>query len=223
MSKYLEEIYKYIKITNHNYWHKNDNDNDKIYKNLEIDDTSLIKSARPLQIDNKELRLNILLYIKQYKNIYYKYTNKDKFNSDLYNSYINDDSFDDSLTAYDDDDSNIRIFDKYIIKYIKKRNDIITYLQCKNKNVILHTVLDNLKNINNGETFDILFIIDMPERDILSYCLNILNNSGDMGLLKTIIFSMILNINNNNTRIKIESDSKDTIEHPFVVLENYIT
>ena len=98
----------------------------------------------------KKLRINILLYIKQCKNTYFKYTNKDKFNQDLYESFINDDHFDGGDTAFDDED-NIRIFDKYILEYVKSRGEIITYLQCKNKTVNVKTKLDELRDFRSSD------------------------------------------------------------------------
>jgi hypothetical protein len=227
MYKYLDKLFENIKIYNYNYWNDNNKSN-KIYKNLEldsdIDNISLYldNKIKPIDVCDKKLRLNILLYIKQYKNTYYKYTNKEKFNIDLYNSFINDENFDDSLTAYDDDEPNIRIFDKYILEYIKKRNDIITYLQCKDKGVILHDTLESLNDLKKSNTYDMLFIIDMNERDLLSYCLEILSKVNNISLLKTLIFSMIIKYDGNHIRIKIDTSSKNKNYHPYLILEKYI-
>lgn len=226
MYKYLDRLFENIKIYNYNYWNDTNKSN-KIYKNINLEDNDddvsmyLHNSIKATNTDDKNLRLNTLLYIKQYKNTYYKYTNKEKFNIDLYNSYINDDNFDDTLTAYDDDEPDVRIFDKYILEYIKKRNDIITYLQCKNKELVLHTSLETLKNIKNSETFDILFTIDLNERDLLSYCLDVLNKTNN-GLLKSLVFSMILKYENDYIRIKIDTTSKNKNCHPYFILERFI-
>lgn len=221
MFKSFTKFYEDIKIYTYNMW-VGCNDQKKIYPNMVIDDDYL--NTKPMEIspdDEKNLRINTLLYIKQYKNTYYKYTNKEKFNADLYDRFIDNENFDDSLTAYDDDDPEVRIFDKYVIAYIKKRNDIVTYLQCKNKNVVIQTSLDDMRNIS-AEAFDILFVIDMNERDLFKYCFRILQKSGNMGMLKSIVFSMIIRYNGEDIRIKLDTMTASKNNHPYLILEKFI-
>ncbi|WP_396189547.1 hypothetical protein, partial [Flavobacterium sp.] len=127
---------------------------DKKYPRNSIDLYESIASLHGgvVLIDDKQLRIDTLLFVRQFKNTYYKYTNKEKFNVELYNTFIDDKNFDGGLTAFDDDDegNSVRIFDKYILEYIKNRNDVITYLQCKNKDVVVRTNLEQLGDFKNG-------------------------------------------------------------------------
>jgi len=171
-------------------------------------------------IDEKQLRIDILLYIKQVKNTYYKYTNNPKFNQELYNSFGNDENFDGGDTAFDDDD-NMRIFDKYVIDYIKHRNEIITYLQCKNKHVISNKKLTDLEDIRTLEnTIDILFVIDMSDKDIFDYCYSLVKNRQNCATTKSILFSMVFKMNNEFVRIKLNSYKNTTKAHPYLIIEN---
>lgn len=157
-------------------------------------------------IDNKQLRINILLFIRQYKNAYYKYTNKNKFNEELYDLFVNDENFDDKITAYDDEDENIRIFDKYIFEYIKDRDDAMRYLQSNNKIVNLKSNLEEFNDIIfSKNNIDILFILDMSEKDIFTYCYNLLNNHQEISYIKDILFSIIFKYDNQIIRLKVNS------------------
>lgn len=157
-------------------------------------------------IDNKQLRINILLFIRQYKNAYYKYTNKNKFNEELYDLFVNDENFDDKITAYDDEDENIRIFDKYIFEYIKDRDDIMRYLQSNNKIVNLKSNLEEFNDIIfSKNNIDILFILDMSEKDIFTYCYNLLHNHQEISYIKDILFSIIFKYDNQIIRLKVDS------------------
>lgn len=167
--------------------------------------------------DDKQLKINTLLYIKQLKNTYYKYTDKTKFNKELYDNFVKEDNFDGGETAFDDDD-NVRIFDKYILEYIKNRNDIITYIQCKNKDIIIKTKMEDLKDIRSSEEkMDLLFVIDMSDKEIFKYCYELVKNQSNI-TTKAIALSMVYKFNNEYVRIKI--NSKSGTYHPYIILEN---
>lgn len=152
----------------------------------------------------------VLMYIKQLKNIYYKYTDDKLYNERLYHLYAEKDDFDNNDTAYDDDE-NIKIFDKYVIDYIKNRNQIVTYMMYKNKKINIKTNLEDLQDIKKSEnSMDILFTIDMKDNDILSYYFE---NEKDV---KAIVFSMIFKFNNSYVNIEIHSPTK---VHPLLMVE----
>lgn len=176
-----------------------------------------------LNIDDKQLRLDILLYIKQFKNTYYKYTNKSRFNPELYNTFIKDDQFDGGATAYDDDD-DIRIFDKYILEYIRYRNDVITYIQCKNKEIVIKTKLEDLTDMTPAiDTVDVLFVIDMNEKDMFTYCYSLLQKSGNILMIKNIVFSIILKYQGEYIRMKLSAFNKNKNTHPYLILERFFS
>lgn len=152
----------------------------------------------------------VLMYIKQLKNIYYKYTDNKLYNERLYHLYAEKDDFDNDDTAYDDDE-DIKIFDKYVIEYIKNRNQIVTYMMYKNKKINIKTSLEDLQDIKKSEnSMDILFTIDMKDNDILSYYFE---NEKDV---KAIVFSMIFKFNNSYVNIEIHSPTK---VHPLLMVE----
>jgi hypothetical protein len=169
--------------------------------------------------DFKSLRINTLLYIKQCKNTFFKYTCNDKFNQNLYNSFLQDDNFDGGDTGLDDED-NIRIFDKYILNYIKNRNNIMTYFQCKGKKVNIKTRLQDLRDFYTNENEkDILFVIDMADRDIFDFCIDSKKNISNINITKNIILSLVYKINDDYIKIKIES-LKTHDHHPYILLES---
>jgi hypothetical protein len=169
----------------------------------------------------KKLRINIILYIKQCKNTYFKYTNKEIFNKELYDSFIDNEHFDGGNTAFDDED-NIRIFDKYILEYIKSRNEIITYLQCKNKIVNLRTKLDDLRDFRSSDVEkDILFVIDMSDKDIFNFCYDAKKDIRDNNVTKSIVLSMVFKLGTEYVKIKLDS-SKNKEYHPHMMLESCI-
>jgi hypothetical protein len=174
--------------------------------------------------DDKQLRIDTLLFVRQYKNTYYKYAKKDKFNQELYDTFISENNFDGGLTAYDEDD-NMRIFDKYILEYIKNRNDVLTFLQCRNKGVNLKEKVDDLSETRQSSShIDVLFTIDMSEKDLFNYCHSILANIGSIVTIKNIIFSLIINHNGEYIRMKLNSFSKDKRgSHPYLILEKFIS
>jgi hypothetical protein len=167
--------------------------------------------------DDKQLRIDTLLFVRQYKNTYYKYAKKDKFNQELYDTFI-------SETAYDEDD-NMRIFDKYILEYIKNRNDVLTFLQCRNKGVNLKEKVDDLSETRQSSShIDVLFTIDMSEKDLFNYCHSILANIGSILTIKNIIFSLIVKHNGEYIRMKLNSFNKDKRgSHPYLILEKFIS
>jgi hypothetical protein len=211
MFRYFNSIFENTRIYTYNYL----NDDKKIYKNL-FDEHPIV--------DDKQLRIDILLFVRQYKNTYYKYTNKEKFNPELYNSFINEDNFDGGLTAFDDDETeNVRIFDKYILEYIKNRSDVITFLQCKNKNIIMKSSPDELRMIESGNNnLDILFIIDMSEKDLFNYCYGIIKDERNISMIKPIIFSLIVKTKGELVRIRLNSFIKNKQNHPYLILESII-
>jgi hypothetical protein len=180
-----------------------------------------------VDIDDKklrELRIDTLLYVKQYKNTYYKYTNKEKFNHELYNTFLNDKNFDGGDSGYDDDDE-IRIFDRYILEYVKNRSDVMTFLLCKNKDVILKNRIDELVDIydNKSNTIDILFTIDMSEKDLFNYCYGIISKEGQLSSIKNIVFSLICKYKGEYVRMKLSAFTNDKKNHPYIILESFLT
>jgi hypothetical protein len=199
---------------------------DKKYPRNSIDlyESSASLHCGVVLVDDKQLRIDTLLFVRQFKNTYYKYTNKEKFNVVLYNTFIDDNNFDGGLTAYDDDDeaNRVRIFDKYVLEYIKNRNDIITYLQCKNKDVVVRSNLEQLRDFKNGK-YDIVFAIDMNEKELFNYCYTILQQSGcDVGMIRNIIFSLIFKYGDKYQRIKLSSMTRQKDTHPYIILERLL-
>ena len=167
----------------------------------------------------KQVRINILLYIKQCKNTFYKYTQKEKFNEELYKKFIDEDHFDGGDTGFDDED-NVRIFDKYVLDYIKSRNEILTFFQCKNITLNLKHHLNDLRDFRSSEQEkDILFVMDMPEKEIFEYCYDMKKNIKDCNVTKGIILSMVFKMNNEYVNIKLNA-SKNTEHHHRMILES---
>lgn len=220
MFKYFYKLYDNIKVYTYNYL--NGNENIQSYPKLLMEDEEDAKICH--NIDDKQLRIDTLLFVRQFKNTYYKYTNKEKFNPELYNSFVDDKNFDGGLTAFDDDDSDTRIFDKYILEYIKNRSDVLTYLQCKKKDVILRLKLEQLNPVvQYKEDVDILFAIDMSEKDLFNYCYSIIAKTGNISMIKNIIFSIILKYNEEYIRIKLSAFNKNKNSHPYLILERFIS
>lgn len=221
MFKYISKVLDDAKIYTYNYFYRTQA-SEKIYPRLSIDDDENYKSD--VLIDDKQLRIDTLLFVRQFKNIYYKYTNKDKFNVELYNSFIDEKNFDGGTTAFDDDDEdqNVRIFDKYVLEYIKHRNDIMTYLQCKNKDIILKLKLEQLNDTKNSRDFDVIFAIDMNEKDLFTYCYSLVQKTGNVSIIKSIVFSIILKYDGQFVRIKLNSMTKQKNNHPYLILERFL-
>lgn len=190
----------------------------KKYQNLSDDNSS--ECIKMKEEEFKEYRLNTLMYIKQCKNTYYKYTQHESYNDKLYECHNEDTIFDNGETAFDDGD-DISIFDKYIIEYIKNRNDIITYYQCKNIKINLQRRFEDLteyKEIENEK--DILFVIDMSDKQIFDYCMKIQQNF-TINETKMIALSMVFKYDNEYVRIKLNSYKNNVEYYPRLVLENY--
>jgi len=177
-------------------------------------------------IDDKQLRIDTLLFVRQYKNTYYKYTNTEKFNHELYNTYVDDKHFDGGDSGYDDDDE-IRIFDRYILEYIKNRNDVVTFLLCKNKEVVFKTKLEDMVDVfdekTKSNTIDILFTIDMNEKDLFNYCHSIISKNSEIAAIKTIVFSFICKYKGDYIRTKLSAFTSDKKNHPYLILESFLT
>ena len=185
-------------------------------EDIEFDNKYVLNS----NIDEKQLRIKILLYIKQIKNIYYKYTDTTRFNKILYDSFVDEDNFDGGNTAFDDDD-NVKIFDKYIIDYIKSRNEIITYLQCKNKHINFNKKLTDLNDIRTiVNTIDIVFIMDMSDKDIFDYCYSLVKDNTNCITAQAVLFSMVFKYNDDYVRIKLNSYKKSARPHPYLIIES---
>ncbi len=219
MFKYLKHFFEDVQIYTYNYFNSQQ-ESEKRYPRLSLDDDDLPQNY---EYDDKQMRIDTLLFIRQYKNTYYKYTNKDKFNTELYNSFVDDKNFDGGLTAYDDDDGQTRIFDKYILEYIKNRNDLLTFLQCKNKDIILKTTLESLQNCKKNDTkIDALFVIDMNEKDLFMYCFTLVQEKKNISIIKSVMFSIIIKHSGEYIRVKLNSFSKNKQNHPYLILENII-
>ena len=140
-------------------------------------------------------------------------------NESLYNTFIKEDHFDGGDTGFDDEE-NIRIFDKYILDYIKSRNEIITYFQCKNKVVNLKTKLEDLRDFRSSdEEKDILFTIDMNDKDIFNFCYEAKRNIKDYNVTKGIVLSMVFKLGEEYIKIKLNS-FKNPEHHPYMMLES---
>ncbi len=220
MFRYFNNIFDNFRRYTYNMYHGNVESN-RIYSNLQLpDDDCKLENSK---IDLKQLRIDVLLFVKQFKNTYFKYTNKEKFNVGLYNSFIDDDHFDGGLTGFDDDDHEVRIFDKYILEYIKNRNEVLTYLQCKNKDVVLKDSLHKLDNLVIGNNkIDLIFAMDMSEKELFDYCYSLVANNGCMTTVKNTIFSMIIKYDGEYIRMKLGAFSKNKNTHPYLILERFM-
>ena len=219
MFKCISRIFEDTKIYTYNYFYGNPVTNKTYPKML----TSEEEEKQHVLIDDKQLRIDTLLFVRQFKNTYYKYTNKEKFNEELYNSFVDDKNFDGGHTAFDDDDQNTRIFDKYILEYIKNRSDVMTYLQCKNKDVVLKLKLEQLNDLKyKDDKMDIIFAIDMPEKELFNYCYNIIQKTGNISIIKGIVFSLIVKYDNEYMRIKLNAFTKQKKSHPYLLLERFL-
>ena len=221
MFKYFGKLVEDAKIYIYNISHENPKPSTHIYRNYD----EYSNEITPLcNLDEKQLKIDVLLFVRQYKNTYYKYTNKSKYNEELYNSFINERNFDGGTTAFDDDDE-VRIFDRYILEYIKNRNDIMTYLQCKNRDINIKQRLQDLFDVNQltkNTPLDILFVIDLSEKDLFTYCYHIVHKTGNISDIKNIVFSLVYNFKNEYIRIKLCKLTKDRSNHPYIVLENFL-
>jgi len=222
MFKYLKSLYENIQINSYNYFNSSDK-TDKKYPRLSLEEDECQDIINTYTQDEKQMRIDTLLFVRQYKNTYYKYTNKSKFNPELYNSFTDEKNFDGGQTGYDDDDINTKIFDKYIIEYIKNRNDLLTHLQCKNKEISLKTTLDTLNNCKKNEpNLDALFIMDMSEKDLFLYIFSIVQEKKNISIIKSLMFSVIFKHDSEYIRVKLSAFSKNKQNHPYLILESIL-
>ena len=223
MFKYFSKWIEDAKCYTYNYFNGNTLEN-KTYPKLVLEYENESKgTSQDVLVDDKQLRIDTLLFVRQFKNTYYKYTNKEKFNPELYNSFIDDKNFDGGITAFDDDDQDTRIFDKYVIEYIKHRNDVITFLQCRKKDVIIKQKLDQLNDAqHSGNDMDVLFAIDMAEKDLFTYCYSIIQRNASISMIKNIVFSLILKYQGEYIRIKLNAFTKNKNSHPYLILERFL-
>ena len=224
MFKYISKWIEDAKIYTYNYFNGNIKDTQTYPKLLaEYNKDETVPDAQDVILDDKQLRIDTLLFVRQFKNTYYKYTNKQKFNVELYNSFVDDKNFDGGDTGYDDDDKDVRIFDRYILEYIKHRSDILTYMQCKNKDVVLKQKLEQLEDAKtSGQTIDVLFSIDMSEKDLFNYCYSIIQKNGNVSMIKNICFSLILKFQGEYVRVKLSAFTKNKNNHPYLILERFL-
>ena len=66
---------------------------------------------------------------------------------------------------------------------------------------------------------DILFVIDMPEKEIFEYCYDMKKNIKYCNVTKGIILSMVFKMNNEYVNIKLNA-SKNTEHHHRMILES---
>lgn len=220
---YLNKLITNMKIFTYNliYTEPQNNKFSKKYDNICDYDNSSPQVMKMTDEEFKKYRLNTLIYIKQCKNTYYKYTQNELFNQKLYDSYKEDNNFDSGETGFDDDD-NISIFDRYILEYIKNRNEIMTYFQCKNIKINMKTKLEELRDFRDQQNDkDILFVIDMTDKQIFDYCIEV-QKKFTINETKMITLSFIFKYDNEYIRIKLNSQKMNVEYHPRIVLENFV-
>lgn len=225
MFKFLSSAYDNARIYAYNllnYENKDNNGKIACRTVIDIEDTDIENNNNKV-INDKQLRIDTLLFVRQFKNTYYKYTNKEKFNQELYNSFVHEEYFDGGITGFDDDD-NIRIFDRYVLEYIKNRNDLITFLICKNKEVVIKTTLEQLNDIHTSQShnIDIIFAIDMNEKDLFNYVYGIISKNGEISMIKNIVFSLICRYKGEYIRIKLSPYTSNKKNHPYLILESFL-
>lgn len=222
MLNYFNKLATPVKVYLYNAWHSDWLDQDKPLKKYSNLSDELTTTHTMNKEELKLARINTLSYIKQCKNTYYKYTHNKLFNQQLYDSFVEESHFDSGNTAFDDDD-NVRIFDKYILEYIKNRNDVMTYFQCKNIKVNTKTNLEELTDFRaKADEKDVLFIIDMTDKQIFDYCFEIQKNCCNSNETKMIVLSMVFKYQSEYIRIKLNSHRMNTEYHPYLVLENCV-
>ena len=203
MINYIKNCIKNTKLINYNFLKKNIKDLEIIEEGQDIEDIIINIKEEDLLIQNsndRQFKINILILIKIYINTYYNYSNNKK----LYNIFINNKFIISYLTEYDN--NKINIFDKYIIEYNIQKNNIIEYLKSKNKTINLKNNFESLNNINTSNNYiDVLFILDMPIKDMFLYCYHLLNKDKEISNIKNILLSIVIKYNNQEIRLKVES------------------
>ena len=203
MINYIKNYIKNTKLINYNFLKKNIKELEIIEEEQYIEDIIINIKEEDLLIQNsndRQFKINILILIKIYINTYYNYSNNKK----LYNIFINNKFIISYLTEYDN--NKINIFDKYIIEYNIQKNNIIEYLKSKNKTINLKNNFESLNNINTSNNYiDVLFILDMPIKDMFLYCYHLLNKDKEISNIKNILLSIVIKYNNQEIRLKVES------------------
>lgn len=141
--------------------------------------------------DTKSERVYLLLQIRHIKNIYYKYTNNALFRQDMYDTFLTDTDFDYGNVAFDDEEDNIRIFDKYILQYIELRKEFLQGLQ----KYELYESVGKLEERTVDDNHHILFIMDMTDKRVFEYCFSNMKVNVVDALFSAIIYqNMNMNI-----------------------------
>jgi hypothetical protein len=147
---------------------------------------------------NKESRINILLDIKNIKNTYYKYTYNKKYSDKLYNDVLKETEYENGVLV----SNNSTIYDSDIIKYIECRKELF---QNKEKTYILKKNLEDISRLESIDTKNILYIIDLNDKELFEYCYNIVKWY-DENVVKDLLFSVIINSGNITNKYQIIKD-----------------
>jgi hypothetical protein len=147
---------------------------------------------------DKELRINILLEIKNIKNTYYKYIYDSKFSEKLYNGILQETEDENGVLV----SNNSTIYDSDIIKYINCRKEL--FENTKNS-YILKKNIEDLYKLDSKDSKNILHIIDLNERETFNYCYDIIKRS-DKNIIRDLLFTVIINKTNKTDRYVIIKD-----------------
>jgi len=134
---------------------------------------------------DKQLRINILLEIKNIKNTYYKYINNSKYSDKLYNNILQETEYEDGILVSD----NSTVYDNDIKKYINCRKELFENTK---RIYIIKKNLQDFYMINDGNENNILYIIDLEERDMFNYCYDYIKRD-DKNLVRDLLFTVIIN------------------------------
>ena len=134
---------------------------------------------------DKQLRINILLEIKNIKNTYYKYINNSKYSDKLYNNILQETEYEDGILVSD----NSIVYDNDIKKYINCRKELFENTK---RIYIIKKNLQDFYMINDGNENNILYIIDLEERDMFNYCYDYIKRD-DKNLVRDLLFTVIIN------------------------------
>lgn len=161
----------------------------KIKQDVQITQQS---SIIPFNIPNKTEKIQLLLEVRHIKNIYYKYSGNILFRQELYDTFLVDNDFDSGISAFDDD-TDIRIFDKYILNYIATRKKFLQNILDEGNSYQLYISSSDLEEHPLDAKYHILFIMDMTDKKIFEYCYNIYTiNTSQYFNLHDILFSAIV-------------------------------
>ena len=134
---------------------------------------------------DKQLRINILLEIKNIKNTYYKYINNSKYSDKLYNNILQETEYEDGILVSD----NSTVYDNDIKKYINCRKELFENTK---RRYIIKKNLQDFYIINDDNENNILYIIDLEERDMFNYCYDYIKRD-DKNLVRDLLFTVIIN------------------------------